>query len=54
MGGKIGGVTGGRKGSLCGKTKERPWERLTLGQSSAGGVYGGIRDAEVGRNGQAL
>lgn len=47
-------MTGGRKGSLCGKTKERPWERPILGQSSAGGVYGGIEDAEVGRNGQVL
>lgn len=53
-GAKVGGVTGVRKGFLCRKTEERPWQPPAPRQSSAGGVRGGIRDAEVGRSGQAL
>lgn len=39
---RLGGVTQGRRGSLCHKTEEGPWEPPTPGQSCAGGVYGGF------------
>lgn len=56
--GRLGGVTPGRRDSLCGKTEEGPWEPPTPGQSCAGGVCGGMRvsdtrrwDKVIGRSG---